>query len=116
MNSFKFLIDDYKRRYISENGESKYDKIVRKINDSRTFASASSQSINNNHALLAGDFKIISDAAMSFLSGPRTAIMGQLVALEIWNNRCNKNYRFLNEYELLQVASDCLNSYGRSYS
>jgi hypothetical protein len=116
MNTYKVVVNDYKRRYISENGESKYNKIVEKIKNSKTFASALSQSINNNHALLAGDFKIISDAAMSFMSGPKTAIMGQLIALDIWNDRCNTNFRFLDENELVHVADSCVISYGRSYS
>ena len=116
MNTYKVVVEDYKRRYISENGESKYDKIVKKIKNSNTFASALRQSTNNNHALLAGDFKIISDAAMSFMSGPKTSIMGQLIALDIWNDRCNTNYRFLNENELVSVADSCVGSYGKSYS
>ena len=116
MHTYKVIVNDYKRRYIFENGESKYNKIVEKIRNSKTFASALSQSTNNNHALLAGDFKIISDAAMSFISGPRTAIMGQLIALDIWNDRCNTNFRFLDELELVDVANSCANSYGRSYA
>jgi hypothetical protein len=116
MNTYKVIVNDYKRRYDSENGESKYKKIVEKIRNSKTFASALSQSKNNNHALLAGDFKIISDAALSFLSGPRTAIMGQLIALDIWNDRCNTNFRFLNENELVRVADSCVASFGKSYS
>lgn len=116
MNTYKVVVEDYKRRYIYENGQSKYDKIVAKIKNSNTFASAMSQSKNNNHALLAGDFKIISDAALSFLSGPRTAIMGQLIALDIWNDRCNTNFRFLDENELVRVADSCVASYGKSYS
>ena len=116
MNTYKIVIEDYKRRYISENGESKYNKIVTKIKNSNTFASALSQSTSNNHALSAGNFKIISDAALSFLSGPRTAIMGQLIALDIWNDRCNTNFKFLNENELVRVADSCLSSYERSYS
>lgn len=116
MDSFKFLIDDYKKRYVYQNGESKYNKIVVKINNSKTFISAINQSMNNNQPLLAGDYKVISDYALSFISGPRTAIMGQLIALEIWNNSCNKNYKLLDEFGLLRVATSCINSYGKGYS
>lgn len=115
MTTYKVIVDYYKRRYISENGESKYNRIVEKIKKSNTFASAINQSTNNNHALSAGDFKIISDAALSFLSGPRTAIMGQLIALDIWNDRCNINFRFLDKNELVRVADSCVASYGKNY-
>lgn len=116
MNTYKVIINYYKRRYVSENGESKYNKVVEKIQNSKTFSIALSQSTNNNHALLAKDFKIISDAALSFFSGPKTAIMGQLIALDIWNDRCNTNFRFLSANELIRVADSCLISYGKIYS
>lgn len=111
MYEFERKIENYKKRYIYDKGERKYNRIVEKIKNSKTFANSLHQSINNNHPLLAGDFKIISDAAMSFISGPSTAIMGQLIALEIWNERCNKNFKFFNEYELERVTNACINSY-----
>lgn len=115
MKSYKIIVDDYTRRYINNNGEGKYKRIVEKIKNSNTFKSAMSQSLNNHHALLAGDFQTISEAAMSFLSGPTTGIMGSLIALEIWDEVCNTNYRFLNEYELMSVAESCVNRFGKGY-
>jgi hypothetical protein len=112
MYDFERKIEDYKRRYIYDRGERKYNRIIEKIKKSKTLASALEQSVNNNHALLAGDFGIISDSAMSFISGPSTAIMGSLIALEIWNERCNENFKFLDEFELVRVTNACLKRFG----
>lgn len=116
MSNYKVIVDDYKRRYIFENGENMYNQIDEKIKNSRTFTMFIEDAIECNRPLVVADFKMIGDAAMSFMSGHKTAIMGQLIALDIWNDRCNTNFKFLNENELVRVADSCLSSYGRSYS
>ncbi|CAM3978617.1 hypothetical protein [Flavobacterium weaverense] len=116
MSAYKIIVDDYKRRYVLENGENMYSQIYEKIKISRTFEMYIEDCIRCNRPLLAADFKMIGAAAMSFMSGHKTAIMGQLIALDIWNNRCNTNFGFLDQNELVRVADSCRNSYGPSYS
>ncbi|MFV8335937.1 hypothetical protein ACNQF7_07580 [Flavobacterium sp. RSP29] len=116
MSNYKIIVNDYKSRYIYENGINMYNQIDEKIKNSRTFTMFIEDSIECNRPLVAADFKMIGDAAMSFMYGHKTAIMGQLIALEIWADRCNNNYRFLSENDLVRVVDSCLASYGKSYS
>ena len=113
MSLVNLIIEDARKKYIRDYGQVKYNKIEAKIKNSSTFADVCNQSITNRHALLGGDFKTVSFAAMPFCVSRSQDVMGQLIALEIWNETCNINNKFLSEDDLVRVADSCLGTYRR---
>lgn len=98
-NVYKDRISEFKKKFIYEKGQGKYDKLKKDVLSSKMFISAIKQSIDNNHKLVAKDFILIGNGVY-FFQGRYTGSMAALIAFKAWNNECNINYRFSSWQEL----------------
>ncbi|MEL4456711.1 hypothetical protein [Lutimonas vermicola] len=113
MYDFEKKIEDFKKRYIYQVGEQKYSQLDFKVKNSKYLKKAIESSLNNNHPLGEGDFYVISNKIVRYISGATKAIMVQLLAFELWNSTCNRNFKYFSKYELSNMVSKMLGSYGK---
>ena len=98
-NVYNDRIREFKKQYIYEKGQCKYDKLKKDVLSSTMFISAMEQSIGNNHKLVAKDFILIGNG-VHFFQGNYSGTMAALIAFKVWNKECNVNYKFSSWQEL----------------
>lgn len=108
-HNFNALFDRYKRYYIYQHGEAKYEKTKAKIRSSEKLNKLLQASIQYRMMPTEGDFGATLQEVLYFMfAGAETSVMGELLAMQYWNDTINAKYSFCGDATLLNNAQASL--------
>jgi hypothetical protein len=104
------VYNQQKARFIARNGQDRFDKLYRKISDSKTLAQLEGMSIHGGASPNANDFSVVATSnSMTFWGfSSESKIMGALIALKIWNEKINRVHSIASPFEISNIAMNII--------
>src|SRR5687767_9052054 len=110
MNTFSNLYNRYKDYYIFKHSQAKFNRIEEKIRGSTRLISLNNESKSKRLAPSATDFAArLHELTYFIFSGKETTAMGELIAIKIWNDQINSDYKLCNERDLFFKGESVIN-------
>ena len=100
------IYNQQKAFFIARNGQERFDKLYRKISESKTLSRLEGMSIHGGTPPNANDFSVVATSSSSTFFGfsSDSKIMGALIALKIWDEKINRVYGFASQYVIDGIA------------
>jgi hypothetical protein len=101
ITTFDDTYQAYKKYYIAKNGSNKYEKIYEIIFNSNKIDFILKHSVSDQIAPTAADFFVQIHAIGYFIFAKNeTKALGILIAMNLWNEKINKRYKFATDQEM----------------
>lgn len=95
-----------KSRFTSLHGQDKFEKLYRKVANSRALTSLTGQSVNRSLAPNPADFLGSANTIPYVISrfNIGASVMAALIELKIWNENTNSYHQMVNDSRLAEIA------------
>lgn len=113
-SNYKIIIESSIKYYLEEYGRLKFDKVLRKVQNSKKITNLLIISLQKSIIPNKNDYLYCLNEIPYFIfSKPDTLAIAGLFSLERWNQECNDNYNIADENELKEIAVEIINESNR---